>query len=117
MARQNPSNAEAATGLSVQSSVIRQRVRDFCTAELSKLWTEFKNNQGRRGESGRVEEWNVLFLVKHCQYLLLSIDGTDSLSRKIARRVTIGFDAAVSGVSHSFQNLRPAAVELIKRQR
>jgi hypothetical protein len=223
MASQNLSNAEGATGLSTQSSVIRQRVRDICTTELSRLipqpdstargfwndasirkltavfeiqridllsdcprrlvdinliakviellagrkyfpdlrswnlllqmephlrllaaalrlykyhafsleeslhkdvyegitnlWTEFKNHQGRRGENFRVEEWNVLFLVKHCQYLLLSIDSTESLPRKIAKRATIGVDAAIAGISHSFQNIRPAVVDLIKRQR
>ena len=84
---------------------------------ITRLWDDGKSNQTHRSERYRVEEWNTLFLVTHCQYLLLSIDNSESLRRKIARRATIGLDGALAGASHSFHNVREPLLAIIKRRR
>jgi hypothetical protein len=64
-----------------------------------------------------VDDWNVAFLLKHCQYLVCSIENSDSLPRKAAKRAIVAFDAGLAGVGQQYQELRPALAEIIKRQR
>ena len=83
----------------------------------SRMFDVFDDSRSRREESLQIDDWNVAFLLKHCQYLLVSIDRSDSLSRKVARRAVIGFDAAMSAVGENYQDLRPALLQILKRQR
>ena len=53
---------------------------------LRRLSDIFEENRRRRGEHLRIEEFNVMFLLKHCQFLLLSIDNSGSLGRTVAKR-------------------------------
>jgi hypothetical protein len=62
----------------------------------------------------KVDDWNVAFLLKHCQYIVLSIENSDSFQHKAAKRAIVAFDA---GLGSQYHELRPALAEIIKRQR
>lgn len=60
---------------------------------------------------------NVSFLLKHCRYLVLSIDSTESLGRAVARRVIGTFDTALAGLGNQYHELRPRVLSILKSQR
>jgi hypothetical protein len=84
---------------------------------ITKFSDMFKSYRNKRHEKVRVDDSNVNFLLIHCQYLLLSIDSSESLSQKIAKRAVDGFDIAMMGLARSFHNIRPTVMEIIKRKR
>lgn len=98
----------------------RSLVHELHTAvykNITRLSEGFRRYRSNRDPSVRVDDWNVDFLLKHCQYLLLSIESSESLTHKIAKRAVISFDTAMAGVAHNYQNIRPALMEIIKRKR
>jgi hypothetical protein len=84
---------------------------------LNVLANVFQKNQSRRDEQLRVEDRTVAFLIKHCQYLLVSIDSDRSPARELARRAIVGFDGALAGLGQQYHELRPRILEMIQRQR
>jgi hypothetical protein len=109
--------AEALRIYKYHGKSLNQQLHESVYQGISKLWSDFQNARGRRNETLRVEDWNVSFLVNHCQGLLVSVDSSDSFSRKISKRAIVFFDTAVSGASGQYQDLRPGLVQLLKRQR
>ena len=84
---------------------------------ITKFSEVFESYRKKRHENVRVDDSNVNFLLIHCQYLLLSIDSSESLNQKIAKRAVDGFDIAMMGLARSFHNIRPTVMEIIKRKR
>jgi hypothetical protein len=84
---------------------------------ITKLSEVFKDHRRLRHDKVRVDDSNVDFLLIHCQYLLLSIDSSESLNQKIAKRAVDSFDIAMMGLSRSVHSIRPAIMDLIKRKR
>jgi hypothetical protein len=84
---------------------------------ITKLSTVFENHKSRRPDSQRVDDRNVAFLLKHCQFLLVSIDSRQSLSRELARRAIMAMDGALAGFGNQYHELRPRLAEIIKRKR
>src|SRR5271169_5568484 len=69
MASVNHSTTEAATGLSTQSSLIRQRVRDFCTAELSKLIPQPDSNARGFWNDASIRKLTAVFEIQRVELL------------------------------------------------
>jgi hypothetical protein len=84
---------------------------------ISKISSIFENNKEGRDGKRRIEDRDVAFLIKHCQFLLISIDSSASLARQLARRAIIGVDGALAGFGSQYQEIRPAVAKIIKRQR
>ena len=84
---------------------------------ITELWEQLHADRHRRDKTLRVEDFNVRFLLQHCQYILVSIDSTASLSRQISRVAVQGFDIAMMVVSRAFHEIRHTALEIMKRQR
>lgn len=84
---------------------------------ITRLWNKFTNNRNTRASSRRVEDFNVAFLLKHCQYLLISIDSSESFRRKFSRTAVQVFDITMAGLARSFHNIRPMAFEMMQLQR
>src|SRR5579859_6840542 len=64
-----------------------------------------------------VDQWNVLFLIQHCQYLLISIGDLDSLSKTVAKRVFKVMDGALQGYGGQYVDARNTLKEIVSRQR
>lgn len=84
---------------------------------LTRLWDVLDNAQRNRDQSQLIEKWDVKFLLQHCQGLLVSVDSSDSFTKKASKRATLAFDTAVSGASGQYQELRPGLLKVLKRQR
>lgn len=84
---------------------------------IVRLSKQFKAYRSERKADVKVDDWNVDFLLIHCQYLLASIDSSETLTRRVGRRVIIAFDAAIAGVGGHYHNIRPALMEILKRKR
>ena len=96
------------------NQALYDQVYDGITNEL---WKVFVWERDRRSENVRVEDYDVEFLIKHCQYLLLSVDESDSFRTKLGKKATIGFDLAMAIVAKEFQDVRPGATRLLKHKR
>jgi hypothetical protein len=83
---------------------------------ITRLSTEFNNGRSKRTEN-KVDENNVLFLLQHCQYLLVSIDSSESFRHRFSRRALQGFDIGMMIAARSYHNIRPAVVQMMQRQR
>jgi hypothetical protein len=72
----------------------------------------------RRGtdERLRVEESNSAFLLKHCQYLLLSIDNSGALGRTVARRAVMKLEDSVE-MDQAYLGGSRFGLEILHRQR
>jgi hypothetical protein len=84
---------------------------------ITDLSVAYNQNREHCDTKYRVDDLNVLFLLKHCQYLLLSIDSTESLTQKIATRAVISFDETMTGLGQGYHNIRPTLMEIMKRKR
>jgi hypothetical protein len=75
-------------------------------------------DQNRRGtdERFKIEEYNVDFLLDHCQNLLLGTDTTDSLGRLIARRAISSMDTPTCAIEREAQ-LQARSLEIHQSQR
>ena len=83
---------------------------------LNRLDRMLADNRKGTDERFKVEESNVDFLVKHCEYLLLSVDNKESLGRSIARRAILAMDEAGGGAEPHPQ-LQLWSLEVVQRQR
>lgn len=84
---------------------------------INMLSSVSKNNKDRRPANQRVEDENVAFLLKHYQFLLVSINSSQSLTRELSRRAILGIDVALAGFGSQYHEIRPRVAEIIKRQR
>jgi hypothetical protein len=66
---------------------------------ITRLWEEIETNCNRRYETLGVEDFDVAFLLKHCQYLLASIESSGSFSKQVSKRAIHGFDLSMTRVS------------------
>jgi hypothetical protein len=78
---------------------------------------ELNRTKTNRTEMERIEDSNVGFLIKHCQYLLISIKSSEPLSRQITRRVLAASEGALGGFGGQYNDIRPAVTAVISRQR
>jgi hypothetical protein len=88
-------------------------------AGITNLRNIFDRHRTIRDDTLRIEDWNTTFSLKHCQYLLVSIDDSESFAKKVARRTVLGIEGAVSltGLGQHYIDTRDTAVEIIKRNR
>jgi hypothetical protein len=84
---------------------------------LKRLSDIIEENRSRRDEQLRIEEFDVIFLLKHCQFLLLSIDNSGSLGRTVARRAILAVDDVHNGDKHPYQDLKWVAAGILNRHR
>lgn len=64
-----------------------------------------------------VGDCDVRFLLKHCEYLLLSLDSNESLGQRLARRVIVGLDFTAHESGDQFQSIRSQVLEPTQRQK
>ena len=83
---------------------------------INRLSADFDNHRRKR-DGNKVDENNILFLLQHCQYLLVSIDSSESFRQRFSRRALQSFDIGMMIAARSYHNIRPAVVEMMKRQR
>jgi hypothetical protein len=83
----------------------------------NQFWKVFMWERDRRSENVCVEDYDVEFLIKHCQYLLLSIVESDSLGTKLGKKAVIGFDLAMAILAKEVQDVRPGVSQLLKHKR
>jgi hypothetical protein len=83
---------------------------------ITRLSADFNNNRSNR-DRNKVDENNVLFLLQHCQYLLVAIDSSESFRHRFSRTAMQGFDIGMMIAARSYHNIRPAVVEMMRRQR
>lgn len=96
---------------------LEQTLHDAIYDGINSLWGTIGNARSQRNETVHVEDNDVAYLLKHCQYLLVSIDGSDSFARKVSKRAIILLDTAVAGAGQQYQELRPGLLRILKRQR
>jgi hypothetical protein len=84
---------------------------------ISRMSSVFELNKLHRHKKQLVEDRNVAFLIKHCQFTLVSIDSSESLARQIARKAIVGVDGALAAFGSQYQEIRPAIATIVKRQR
>jgi len=84
---------------------------------ITKLADLFDNSRKHCSNQFKIEEWNVAFLLQHCQYLLTSINHSQTMVKNAGKRIRMGVDAVLSGYGNQFVDARGYARELIKRQR
>jgi hypothetical protein len=84
---------------------------------ITKLADLFDNSRKHCSNQFKIEEWNVAFLLQHCQYLLTSINHSQTMVKNVGKRVLLGVDAALSGYGNQFVDARSYARDLLKRQR
>jgi hypothetical protein len=84
---------------------------------ITNLWKIFDRHRTTRDDALRVEDWNAAFLIKHCQYLLVSIDDSESFAKKVARRAVLGLEGAATGLGHHYTDTKHKALEIAKRNR
>ena len=92
-----------------------QQIHQDVYRNLNRLTDILKHNRRGTDERLKVEEFNADFLLKHCQFLLLSIDSTESLGRSIARRAILTMDTH-TGIEPDAQ-LQSRALEIHQSQR
>jgi len=84
---------------------------------INQLTKTFQNARSRRGKSQKVEDGNVAFLLTHCQSLLVSIDSSDSLAKRVSRKFILAVDGALAGFGEQYQDVRKIGLQLAKRKR
>lgn len=57
------------------------------------------------------------FFLRHCQYLLVNIDSSESLSQKLTKSAILVSDTALAAYGSQCHAIRPALTEILKRQR
>jgi hypothetical protein len=84
---------------------------------ISKMSSIFEKNKKNRDKKQLIEDRNVAFLIKHCQFVLVSIDSSESLARQIARKAIVGVNGTLAGFGSQYHEIMPAVASIIKRQR
>jgi hypothetical protein len=64
-----------------------------------------------------VERENIAFLVKHCQYLLISIDDVESLAKTAAKKAALLVDGVANGYGGQYVEAKKLGIEAMTRQR
>jgi hypothetical protein len=64
---------------------------------IKSLAAAFEADRRECPSEKQIENWNVAFLIQHCQALLASIKDSDSPVTSIAKRAMLGVDGALSG--------------------
>ena len=62
------------------SKSLEQTVHQTVYKRISDLWNAFEKYRDKRNPKYRVDDWNIAFLIKHCQYILLSIESSESFN-------------------------------------
>jgi len=96
---------------------LHHRLHDDLYKGINKLDQIFQNHRSQRDENQLIEDWNVAFLLQHCQYLLVSIDSDYSLAKKASRRFMLAIDKAPGLANGQYGEARKLALALAKRKR
>lgn len=96
---------------------LHHRLHDDLYKGINKLDQIFRNHRSHRDQNQLVEDWNVAFLLQHCQYLLVSIDSDYSLAKKASRRFMLAIDKAPGLANGQYGEARKLALALAKRKR
>jgi hypothetical protein len=83
---------------------------------LENLANTLENNRRGTDERLKIEEWNAAFLLKHCLYLLLSVDNSGAVGRTVARRAVMAFDHSVEE-AEEYSDLKSVGIQILRRQR
>jgi len=84
---------------------------------VQQLADQFEANRRNCPPDKQIENWNVAFLVQHCQSLMSSIRDTDSLTTGLARRATGIVDGALSGYGGQWVDTKKYLREITRFQR
>jgi hypothetical protein len=84
---------------------------------INKLSDLFDTSRKHRQPQFKIEEWNVAFLLQHCQYLLTSINHSQTLVKNVGNRIRLAMGGVLSGYGNQFVDASMYAKELAKRQR
>lgn len=102
-----------------EGTSLKHDLRDSLYKGINTLSDLFGDNQKNHKdiENMQIEQESIAFLLKHCQYLLISIDDADSLSKIGARKVGKLFDGALAGYGNQYIDARKLGREAVSRQR
>lgn len=96
---------------------LESTVYDAVYKGITRLNDAYENGHGDRDSSQVIEDLNVAFLIQHCQNLLLSINSSESVSRKLAKRAIGIIDTALAGFGGQYDRIRPGALDAVERKR
>jgi hypothetical protein len=100
-----------------EGTSLNHDLRDQIYQGINKLTGKFQEDRRNCPSEKRIEQWNVAFLLQHCQYLLTSIDDSYSLGKKAAQKVFLVMDGALSGYGGQYIEAKKIARDIARRQR
>ena len=101
----------------VNGNSLKQRLYQIVYAGITEISNVFNRNKKRLQEKHRIEAANISFYIKHCQYLLVYIGGSEPISREIQRRALAVADSVAAGFSHQFSQILPNAQAVVRHER
>lgn len=84
---------------------------------IQQLADSFEANRKNCSTDKQIENWNVAFLIHHCQSLISSIKDVDSLTTALAKRATGVMDGALSGYGGQWVDAKKHLREITRFQR
>ena len=91
--------------------------RDALYRGINELRASFEDDRRNCAPDQQIENCNVAFLIQHCQYLLVSIDDDESLSKAVVKRLGLAFDAGLSAWGSQLVDAKRNVRDIAKRQR
>jgi len=84
---------------------------------IQQLADSFEANRRNCSPDKQIENWNVAFLVQHCQSLMSTINDADSFTMALAKRATGVMDGALSGYGGQWVDTKRYLREITRLQR
>lgn len=100
-----------------EGTSLAHNLRDVLYRGISELRATFEDDRKKCPSEKQIENMNVAFLIQHCQYLLISIEDSDSLGTTVAKRVFLGVDAALNAYGNQFVDAKQNVRDIAKYQR
>ena len=91
--------------------------RDALYRGINELRASFEDDRKNCAPDQRIENCNVAFLIQHCQYLLVSIEDDESLSKAVVKKLGLAFDAGLSAWGSQLVDAKRNVRDIAKRQR
>jgi hypothetical protein len=100
-----------------EGTSLQHDLRDYLYLGINKLTGKFQDDRKNCPSDKCIEQWNVAFLLQHCQYLLTSIDDSYSLGKKAAKKLFLLMDGALSGYGGQYVEAKKITRDVARRQR
>jgi len=84
---------------------------------IQTLASAFEADRRKCPSDKQIENWNVAFLIRHCQALLASIKDSDSPVTMIAKRTMLGVDGALSGYGGQWVDAKKCLRDITRFER